>query len=219
LKNFEAFTKAQRRAAERLGVKIPAEWDDYSADVWSMGWWDLTEFQRRAARALGFVEANWAFRSPAAVENGTGMGKAWSELTEVEREAAAQLCIRGEDAWEKASPDGRQQVLRSLWARAWEELSEEEVEAARTLGLQDADDWDDATWKSGDGFGRAWAELSRKEQRAAKKLGLTGPGLWAKVSADKLDNFWGVTPWSSLSPGQQSAAGRLGYDRASWSAA
>merc|ERR1712061_231160 len=138
---------------------------------------------------------------------GAGKGKGWTELTESEREAAAQLRILDEEAWQKVSQDGRQQVLRSLWSRAWDQLSEEDVDAARTLGLQDADMWDEAAWKSGGSFARAWEDLSRKEQKAAKKLGLTGPALWAKASADKLDLHWSVTPWASLSPGQQSAAG------------
>merc|ERR1712039_385945 len=58
-KKWAALTDAQRRAAEKLGVRAERDWDDRSAQVWHSSWRDLEDHQREAARALGMDELSW----------------------------------------------------------------------------------------------------------------------------------------------------------------
>jgi len=58
-KRWRALSTSQRLAAAGLGVQAAGGWDERAAAVWQLGWWDLTEQQRCAARVLGLDDESW----------------------------------------------------------------------------------------------------------------------------------------------------------------
>ena len=150
---------------------------------------------------MGYTRMTWDARSPASVS------KYWSQLTDVEQEAAEAFGY-SERSWDNESGEEKQPHAAST---LWDKLKTKKKVALKVLGYTRAS-WDSQKPPS---YYAYWEELTEDERAAAGLLGYNNK-IWDNISGNVKQPASAKKKWTNLTDEEKAALMVLDYNERSW---